>query len=302
MYDTTDPRSKLATNPMSAALGLSRPGASTYARFYQSEAQETVDGARSWYARGQNFIVAYSDAEPGAVLERRGQVDEYVLLLPDSTVDAVVEAGSETVNIPGRSLVFIPPGNSSVTLPSGGRLIRMLTTRAADLIKKCSNASTYAEQNPAIPPLQDWPEPRGGFRVRSYSIDPAPTAGRFGQIWRCTTFMINIFPPAGPRPLSKLSPHHHEDFEQCSLTLGGEFVHHMRWPWTFDFNEWRDDEHELCGTPSIAVIPPKVLHTSAASAPRDNVLVDIFSPPRLDFSKMDGWVLNADEYPAPGAD
>lgn len=301
MYESDDPRSRLSTASGRQGAASSAFGSSTYARFHESEPQEQAPGQRTWLTRGQNFVVCYSEVEAGAVLERTGQVDEYVLLLPDRDTGAEVQAGGDVQQIDGFTITLVPPGDSRITVTRGGRLVRLFTTQSADLAEKAANAATYAGPHPQVPPFQPWPVPQDGYRIRSYSLDVQDVEGRFGKIFRCTTFMVNVFPPQhGPRDPARLSPHHHDDFEQCSLAVGGVYEHHLRWPWTANKAEWREDEHESCGTPSVCVIPPRVIHTSAAVDPGVNLLVDIFAPPRADFSAMPGWVLNADDYPQAG--
>jgi hypothetical protein len=300
MYHSTDPRAALAAATAGAKPAATHFAGAEYAKFYEQKPAEDQNGARTWSARGQNFIIAYSDAEKGAVLSRTNQPDEYVVLLPDPDAGAEISWGHERVTVSGHSITFVPAGASSVTLLGAAKVVRMMTTRSEDLNRMCSNAASYATAHPNLPPFEPWPEATGGRKIRTYSLDVAVTPGRFGRIFRCSTFMVNFLEPKlGPRDTTKMSPHHHDDFEQCSLALAGTFIHHMRWPWTTDMGQWRDDDHERCGSPSIAVIPPPAIHTSQAMDPKLNILVDVFCPPRVDFSEKPGWVLNEADYPMP---
>jgi mannose-6-phosphate isomerase-like protein (cupin superfamily) len=268
------------------------------AYFYKEPPQIDDETGQTWLTRSHNFIVALSDAKPGAAFTRVNQPDEYAVLLPEQ--GASIDWNGTRTEAPGNALVFVPPGDSTVTMTEGGRLVRLFSINAADLAESCGNARGYDAPRSHIPPFQPWPTPNGGWKVRYYSLDVPPQEDRFGRIFRCTTLMINVlYPYDGPRDPSKMSPHHHDDFEQVSLALSGVFTHYLRWPWTSDMADWRPDAEIEMGAPSALVIPPPVIHTTRATGEGTNMLVDLFGPPRVDFSLKPGWVLNADDYPMP---
>lgn len=301
MTTDTDPRAALKT---SGAAPTSTDGiaAPEYRDFSLVAPDEVSDaGSDTWYFRGQNFVQAYTRLKAGDTLVREQQDEEYVVLLVSASTDVVVESDDVTEKVSERAVVVVPPGRSVITANADCDVVRLFDHRTTDVLAKASNAGSYSTPHPRVAPLEPWPEPVGGRKLRVYPTDSIPAEpGRFGRIFRTSSFMVNFLDlQEGPRDTEKLSPHHHDDFEQCSLAVEGSYVHHIRTPWTAKQSQWREDEHERVDSPSVAIIPPPTVHTSAAVGEGRNQLIDIFCPPRDDFSAQPGWVLNAADYPEP---
>jgi hypothetical protein len=298
-YDPSDPRSQLSTAG-NTATGV--PRAAGYREIDASPADELLpNGSRSWWTRSQAMVIGYTSAQPADDLVVEGVSGEHVVLVLDGAAVRIAHAsGAEAVT--ETAVVIVPPGASTVHVEAAGTVIHLLAaTTAPHLAARCANAGDYVEADGNVAAFAAWPDPPSGDRIRVHRLSEHPVEeGRLGRIFRCTTLMVNAFgEDHWPRDPTKLSPHHHDDFEQVSLQLDGDYVHHMRAPWTPDSSTWRDDEHRRCVAPAVVVIPPPLIHTSQAVGEMRHWLIDVFAPPRLDFSQRPGWVLNADEYPMP---
>jgi quercetin dioxygenase-like cupin family protein len=298
MYDQTDPRARLAAGPSGAASGGDGIAAPEYLEFSTLPPRQ-AHGTRSWTGRGQNFVVSQSEVEPGARLERTGQPTEYVVVLAEPGTTVEVHAGGDSVVLDEPGLVVVPPGDSAVVAGTDGTVVRVFGSDTSDVAAEAVNAASYSRPHPRVAPPAPAKPPHAGHALTVHRLsDHPPEPGRFGAIFRTSQLMVNFLDPQqGPRDPEKLSPHHHDDFEQGSLTLRGSWVHHIRTPWTTRRSAWREDEHRRVEGASLTIIPPPTVHTSEAVGEGTNVMLDLFAPPRTDFVAQ-GWVLNDDDYPA----
>ena len=290
MYEKDDPRSSLAT---ATAPRPDSGDAIAAAQYFDLHETSVV--------RAQNVILAYTRARAGDDLDNGTLEGELAIVVTGASPAFTVLTEDSGTMVIAPGLVVLPPGASRISVHGDGPLIRLIEAGEPAWRDRPANASSYAEDHPRVALLERWPEPIGGTAVRYYPLSEVPDEpGRFGRIFRTRSFMVNFLPEQhGPRDPHKLSPHTHDDFEQLSLAVQGEYVHNLRTPWLPDSTRWREDEHVRLGSPSVAIIPPPTVHTSAASDPGVNQLIDIFSPPRVDFSAKPGWVLNSDDYPMP---
>ena len=302
-YDRSDPRSQLASaaRPLASNAANVEPQAFELGKLPPTET--TAMGSSLWWVRSQAVVLNHIAAAAGDTFAREDQVDEHVVLLLEAGTATLRANGTERV-VDGPAVVFVPPGRSEVVATQDMTVVRLFVAATAeDLGERCANRAFYATPDPNVAPFVAWPAPPSGSALRVYPIDEIVRSNeRFGRILRCSTFMINwLYPEPGPRDPARLSPHHHDDFEQLSLQVAGDYVHHMRTPWTADKGQWREDVHLQCESPAVVVVPPPAIHTSQGVGAGTHQLIDVFCPPRRDFSERPGWVVNADEYPTPRA-
>ena len=294
-FDPADPRTALIDDGK-AAVAATSFAAAQFLRFTDDLAECTDRGTRTWYVRMQNAVVAYTVGVAGDQIGLIGESSERLLALPDTGTGIEICRGNGLTVVWGAAAVVVPPGATTINFLTSGPVVQMFPADAAEVLGRCINADAYATVPPNVAVHRAAPAQERAVVVHPLADHPS-NATRFGSIFRSTNLMINfINDRLGPRDPAKLSPHSHADFEQCSIQLGGRFVHHVRTPWTPDQATWRPDEHVEVDGPAAILFPPPMVHTSQAIGSGRNRLLDAFAPPRADFLGRPGWVLNAADY------
>ena len=263
-----------------------------------AQALDAAVGATQWTGRGQNFATAWHRAGPAASSIQVESADEVMIIVLDGA--AVISGAGTRAEAPARSISILPAGAWQLDLTPGVTCVVLSSLRDGAKVGAV-NESAYAQRDARIVPVGEaWRPLRAGAEVRIFSIDSVSASKDKPRLkmLQTATMSINWVEYDGPRDRHALSPHSHTAFEQGSLALAGDFVHHLRVEWGEDADAWQDDQHAQLGSPSLMVVPVRMIHTSEGVGTGHHLLIDVFSPPRADFIAK-GWVANSGDYASP---
>lgn len=248
-------------------------------------------------ARAQNFLVEWLDVGAGASHSFRS-LHETLLLLDNN--GARIVAGTDEATAPAHSVCVLPAGDVRLDFVNAGAAVLL---RTDGFEAGALNDTDYAASNARVAPVGKPYIRIGGPRIQVIGVDEirAPAAKPRLKIVQSDTMSISWIEHKEPRDRSRLTPHNHEDFEQGSLAIAGDFLHHIRAPWGANANLWLEDAHLKAPARSLTMIPPPLIHTTEGEVGSERyVLIDVFAPVRRDFF-TDGWISNGEFYALPEA-
>jgi hypothetical protein len=266
---------------------------------FRDEKPESRESSDHWFARGQTFVIEWVDVKVAGGAFRVNNTDEAMVVLP--AMGATFKGASETVAAKGRSICILPPGSYEVSMAEAGSCVCLYSDPDKLDSPKIVNAAVYATPDSRVRPVgAPFKRADGSNTIKVIEMDSITTEGKNTamKVIQSATLSINWVERQGPRDRTALSPHSHEDFEQGSVALFGEFNHYLRVPWGPNANLWRDDEHHLAHRKSVLISPATVIHTTQGIGEGQHLLLDVFAPARRDFIAK-GFVANADDYVEP---
>ncbi len=212
-----------------------------------------------------------------------------LMLIPDDSTVVEFTTRDGTQRVIGNTVIFVPPGKSSMKVIAPGRIYAMFTSRSDDLVAKLQQQGPFSPpQSLIVAPVVNWPEPKSGFKRASAAstfrrrgaASAASGAARRFPSWSTSSIitMDRAMRPSCRRNIMTTSSSARSPSQASSCTTCAGRGSSSK-------NNWmKRPTHELWGTPSIAIIPPPSIHTTLKPAARiRNQLVDIFCPPRMDF-------------------
>lgn len=252
-----------------------------------------------WLMRSHNFWVEWVELPAGAPgFEFESDFESLLIVSRGAVQLSSAQATAPLVEVPHHAVAIVPAGRHALSATLDAKLVLIASQRSDVARRRVLIAEAIEPPDPRVLPAgRPYRRKRAldGAQVLPIEAIMASADKPRLKMLQTETLSLNLVEYEGPRDRSELSPHSHASFEQGSLAIEGDFVHHLRVSWGSDAGLWRDDEHLHAPSPSLLVVPVEMIHTTEGVGPGHHFLVDVFAPPRGDFIDK-GWIFNAADY------